>query len=353
MGGNDTVRYAIRSGKKLTFQQFIELAEKHQIADDDLSGLILAGHDQAPPCVQRMLSEGVNKGSRNEALYNITVYLRRAHPDDYEARAKEVNQTAFEKALPPAEAGRTITSAARPDYSYRCEQEPIRSLCNREQCIKRKFGISKQEFDHLAVTNILPEFGGLTKYLSEPVRWDISVDGHVISNISTAQLLEWRIMRELIADHLTRIVPVIKPVEWERILGPLMAEARIVEAPDDASITGLIRERLREFASKTDLTRRGENIEDRKALIRGLPVVQFLDGERMVVFRGQDFVNYLKRTKSEELKGINLWFAVKKLGVQHNKMRAGDHNINVWYIPVSEIMKDKAEVESPEFKTDL
>ena len=133
----------------------------------------------------------------------------------------------------------------------------------------------------------------------------------------------------------------------------MMQEARIVEAPDDASVNGIIRDRLREFAAKTDLHNRGEDAKDRDGLLRGLPVVQKIDGERCVLFRGQDFVNYLKRTKSEELKGANLFFAVKELGVSHRKVRIGaKESCNVWYLPVRAVVIDLA-LEPVKFKTDL
>ena len=158
-------------------------------------------------------------------------------------------------------------------------------------------------------------------------------------------------MRELIAERLTKLVPKIKDAEWERLLQPLMETARIVEAPDDASISGVARERLREFVSKCDLMNRGENADERKALLRGLPHVIKIDGDRCVCFRGQDFVAYLKRTRSEELKGANLWFAIKSLGVFQHKVRAGESSINVWCLPVRTLTMEA--IEAPEFKPDL
>lgn len=353
LGGNDTVRYAVKGGKKLTLQQFIEAAEKVWLTADDMSGLMAAGHEQAPPCIQKLLANGAAVGNRNEALFNITVYLRKAFPNDFEGRAKEINGLVFTKPLPQAETNRTINSAARPDYTYRCGEEPIRSLCDRTTCLNRKFGITKAEADTIVAMQTLPAFSGLTKYLSEPVRWELKIDGCRVTNVSTQQLLEWKCMRELIAEKLTRVVPLIKNNEWERVLSPMMADARIVDTPDDASVAGVVRERLREFASKTNLTSKGEDPADRRALSRGLPVVQVVDGIRQVVFRAQDFINYLKRTRSEELKGVNLWFAVRDLGVQHVRMRAGESNINVWFIPVDELTKNRDEATIPKFESDL
>lgn len=352
LGGNDTIRYAVRDGKRLTLQEFLSLAESLRTDERELRGFAMTEHSEAPPCVQRMMVQGVPQGHRNEALYHITVYLRKAFPDSFETKGWEINSTVFSKPLPRGEAMRTINSAGKPDYGYRCNEEPMRSLCDRDTCLRRKFGITSADLDRMNAVESLPEFKDLVKYLSEPVRWEITIDGVKVTNISTEQLLEFRAMRMIIAERLTRVVPSLKPAEWERILGPLMKDARVIEAPDDASVSGVIRDRLREFAAKTDLRSRGENPEDRKALLRGMPIVYKVNGERCVVFRAQDFINYLKRMKSEELKGVNLWFAIKGIGVGHTKMRAGDENINVWYIPVKSVLS-AMDIESPEFRSEL
>jgi TOTE conflict system primase-like protein len=354
LGADATNRYAYRDGKKLKLDEFLTYAEKNRATEADLNTASIAGHENAPPCVQKMMMLGVDTGHRNEAMYQTVIYLKKAYPEAFEAQAVALNAVIFAKPLARSELMRTIGSASRPSYSFRCGEEPAHSLCDRDLCVTRKFGINRNEFDLLNTQATLPEFTELTKYLSEPVRWEMKIGGKLVTNVSTQALLDWKIMREFIAERLTRVVPKIKDVEWERILTPIMANARIVEAPDDASVAGTIRERLREFASKADLTSKGEDTDERRALLRGLPCVQVMDGERMVVWRAQDFVNYLKRTKSEELKGVNLWFAIKDLGVGATKIRVGERDsARVWYVPVKEVVGDAGKVEAPKFKSKL
>lgn len=353
LGGDETIRYAFKGGKKLTLEEFLHHAERSRVTEDEFRALLTADLSDAPPCVQKMFQQGVASGNRNEALYTITVYLRKSDPENVEKRALEANAAVFAKPLPRPEAARTVASASRPDYRYRCNEEPNRSLCDRDTCVKRKFGISKDEHELLNAVGALPLFSELRKYLTEPVRWELVIDGVKVANIPTDDLLDFRRVRELIAERLTKVVPMIKNVEWERILQPLMQTAVVIEAPDDASVTGVIRSRLVEFASKTELNKRDTPVKDRIALVRGLPIVIQQDGEACVAFRAQDFISFLKRTKSEELKGTNLWFAVRELGVGHTKVRAGDHNLNVWYMPVAEILKGKQDVEPTKFNPGL
>ena len=350
LNADKTVRYAFHNGKKLTLAEFVELAEAKRAAEKDLVGTALGDHSDAPPCVQRMMSEGVASGYRNEALFNITVYYRKKSPETAEASAVEANASIFAKPLGRAEMSRTISSAQRPDYAYRCGEEPLRSLCNRPVCVTLAYGVGAGA-DGADVAQHLPPFSSLIKYMSEPMRWEMTVGTVRITNISTDVLMEWRHIRVLIAERLTRVVPMIKNTEWERILQPLMETAQIVDTPDDASVPGVIRDRLREFAAKTDMMNRGESMDDRGALLRGVPVVQVMEGIRQVVFRAQDFINYLKRTRTEDLKGVNLWFAVKDIGVQHSRIRVGKHHVNVWHIPVTAVQVDAP--EAPEFKSEL
>lgn len=349
-----TDRYAVVDGEKLGLDKFLDHAESIKVDKIAIRSLMVMDHPDAPPCIQAILSRGAAEGHRNEAMYNVVVYLRKVDPATAPAIATRANQFIFAKALPKAELTRTIASAMKPDYGYRCGEEVIKQHCNRELCLQRRFGITPDEAEHNEKHGSLPVFGSLIKYLTEPVRWELVIDGVRVFNISTPDLLDWRFIRQLIADRLTRVVPMIKPSEWERVLAPLMETARIVEAPDDASVNGVIRDRLREFAAKADLANHGEDKADRKALLRGMPVVQKMDGDRCVMFRGQDFVSFLKRTKTEELKGVNLWFAVQELGVVHKKVRIGGEkdSCNVWYLPVKAVIQDLA-AEPVDFNTEL
>lgn len=353
-GGDDTNRYCVDNTKRLSTQDFVLLAEKKRMTSASIKLAMIEGHEEAPPCLQRMMVEGVPGGQRNEALYNFVTYLKKAFPDSVTEEAKQINFSVFDKPIGSSEFTRTVNSASRPECRYRCHEEPMRSYCDRETCQTRKYGIGKDEYDALSAAADLPKFTDLIKYVSEPVLWEMKIDGRTVAAIPTSKLLDWRIMREIIAEKLTKVVPLVKPQEWERILQPLMAEARIVETPDDASIAGVIRERLREFASKTDLTNKGQNIDDRRAMLRGLPCVQEYQGERVVMFRQMDLIAFLKRSKSEELKGIHLWMAVKELGLDHAKLRVGGNaNINVWYLPVREVLNDRGSPEAPDYKSEL
>lgn len=336
MGGAATERYCVRGGRKLSLPEFLDHAEKTRTTWADIVTLMMSEHVEAPPCIQRMMVDGVERGRRNEAMYNTVVYLKKLDGDDYSLRARELNKIMFEHPLAPAELSRTITSAAKPDYKYRCNEEPIKSLCNRELCLKRKYGITTKELERVDAQSALPMFSDLVQVATEPPRWELTIEGkHIVRGLTSTELLDFKNLRIAIMDRLMKVVPAIKPAEWERVLAQLMENVRRVEAPDDASPAGIVREKLRDFVGKIDLTsKKGIDTSERKALFRGMPVVQSYEGQRMVMFRGSDFTAYLKRTKSEQLRDINLWMAIRALGATHIKLRVGDRTPHVWCVPV-------------------
>jgi hypothetical protein len=328
------LRYCFEGGQKVPFAYFLSLAESRRVKPAILIEKTDGEHGEAPPCIQRMLVDGVGRGHRNEALYNLVIYFKKAFPETWKDRAFDANARIFEKPLVHSEAKRTITSASRREYRYKCKEEPCRSLCNSSLCVKRKFGITPEEKGELELGKP-PEFGKLEKYTTEPVRWVLYVDDTPVT-LATHELMDYKAVRRAVADNLTKIIAPMKNDKWEATLCSLMEKAIILEAPEEASAYGFIRERLFEFFGRADLSSGGEDITERRALLLGSPVVQKVDGKRVVYFRGSDFIDFLKKNRSEELKGSNLWMALRKVGVEHAKLRVESSVISVWFAPLND-----------------
>jgi hypothetical protein len=347
-----TNRYAVEQAGKLTLDLFVTLAESSKTTVNGLERLRSGDHSEAPPCVQRMLSEGVPEGHRNMALHTIGLYFKKKNPDTFRDAVYDVNSNNMMNPLPHAEVRKVVGSLTKRDYRYKCGEEPMHSFCDRGLCVKRQFGISKNELEELDSEDMLPEFSGLVQYTTQPVRWSVSVDGTKIDNVGTEDLYNYRRMQILIAENMRKVAPPISAKRWTKILSDLMAECQIEEAPEDASVGGIIAAKLREFINRVDLSDREPDPSDRNGLLMGMPVLTQVDGYRAVLFRGSDFVAYLKRTRSEELKGPNLWFVLKNdLNLKDVRVRAGKSITRAWVIPVSEddeiLFKDVA--VGPEF----
>lgn len=370
--GNDGNRYALDdSGNKATLEWFLNTAEASRIPPEAVSEAVDSAHSGAPPCIQRLLSEGVPSGARNEALYNITVYLKRANPNTYLDDALDINSTVFESPLPTAEAKRTIKSASRRDYKYRCSIEPLKSLCNSSVCVKREFGITPNEFNEMEAEYSLPNFSGVIKYSTDPVKWGLCITKKdhngdtvevIVNNLPTEVLYNFEALRMRITEVLTIGVPSITKRNWERRLLPMIAGCRLFELPRDASVSGIIVSRLKEFLDKVNFNVQDEQ-KEREKILRGIPCVMDVshspDGKssnhiRAIVFRGMDFMKYLKSVKSEEVKGSNLWFILNNVSdfpVHHTRISVNNKKMSVWYVPLDNY--SRADHPAPNITTEF
>ncbi|GEM_PF-3779184 len=105
-----------------------------------------------PPCVQRMILEGVKEGARNVALFNFGIYAKLKYGDDYDDHVDDFNRDNIDSSLRRTEVTKVIQSLARKEYAYQCDQEPCASLCNRGLCKRQKYGVGNlQEVEEDAV----------------------------------------------------------------------------------------------------------------------------------------------------------------------------------------------------------
>jgi hypothetical protein len=324
----------VENGQPISLELFLATAESRAVNSYQLDQLYSNEHSEAPPCIAMGITEGITEGSRNDFTYNLTLYMRKKFPEDFRDRIYDMNSQIFETPLPFNEIKKVVSSASRRDYRYKCSSEPCKSMCDRKACLTRKFGITQDQSDEMDAEFEVPVFTDLVKYDTNPVRWELTVEGRTIM-FASEELMDWRIIKLRCMERLQRILPNLKNDRWHKMLKTMMATCRIESAPEDASVDGIIKAQLIDYIRKTDLSSEGTDVADRKNLFRGIPVVQEdqdIPGVRYVYFRGQDFVTHLKRSKTEELKGVNLWFALRKMGVQHGRLRVEDKAPSIWYI---------------------
>ncbi len=357
-GGNKTNRYAIsidQTGKeeKLSVEAFLDLAESVSLRKEDVEELLYEEYGDAPPCLQHIIEHGIESGSRNEALYNLTIYMKRKYPDSFRDKLLDLNAVIFDRPLPAREARATIASASRKDYKYRCSESPCRDHCNLELCITREFGIDESDADQVGITEF---FSGLKKFDTDPVQWEITVKG-VRVQVKTGTLMDYRRLMEAVAEAATIVLPTMKNQEWLRILAELMAEAEHVEAPDEAKVGGLLMAKLGEFIRRAHVVR-GETVEEkregRKALLRGAPIVD-VDGagQLRVYFRGKDFIEFLKRSRQGTISSASVWMTVKENGVKSDRLRVGKSIVAVWSMPVEADEYNQFTLKIPRFEQEF
>lgn len=346
----NTKRYAVENGFQLPLELFLTLAESKAVTSFDLDTMHGNEHADAPPCIAQGITEGIDSGSRNEFAYNLTIYMKKRFPEDFKDRVYNMNASVFKEPMPFVELKKVVMSAGRRDYRYKCSTEPCKSMCDSKTCITRKYGITQDQSDEMDAESRLPGFSALSKYETNPVQWELTVEGQIIE-LTTEELMDWRLVRNRLIEKLMRMVPLIKNEKWHKLLEQLIAGCRVCTAPEDASTDGIVKSQLIEFMRKADLEDPGTDLDRRKELFRGLPVVQLMPEGRRVLFRGQDFVSFLKRNKTEELRGVKLWFTLKKIGVRHARFRCDGKTPTLWYMELDE--EHKLNIDSPDFTPEI
>lgn len=347
----DCGRYAVEGGRRVTLEHFLDIAESKRVSAAMLVERGADEHAEAPPCIQKIIANGVGHGQRNEAMFNLCVYLKQAFPETWKDKAYDLNARVFEEPLPHLEARKSIASAGRRDYRYRCKEEPCRSNCKSHLCVTRRFGISTEE-KHEMEMGEHPEFGPLEKVSTEPPRWMLYVDGVKVT-MSTNDMMDYRSVRVAVADRLTRLLPPMKNEKWQVILHGLMKTAIEHDAPIEASASGAVIAKLVEFLARGDMERDGNDKRDLENLLHGVPVVaKDEDGRKVVYFRAQDFTDFLKRTKSEDIKGPNLWVTMREAGIGHTRIRATkDCQLSVWVAPYT--MVNRSGFSEPRVESEI
>lgn len=334
-----TDRYAIIQGKKSTLEQFLNYAESLTIDNTMLLELGSEIHRDAPPCIEKMLKERLDEGNRNIALYSFSVYTKKAFPENWHTLVYKFNSDNFAEPLKHDEVTKVINSVDRGEnYKYKCNEEPCKSRCDSSRCVMRKWGITPTERSELMMST-LPEFGKLKKYLMDPVRYELEIEGKKLM-LSSEELLNFYKFRRVIFEQLDRVIKMIKPEVWLDIVDGMIKKVELVEVPDDASRNGLIRSLLLEYIKQANLKDSGKDIEKRKLLVSGHPVVQEMtentvgDKKRYVLFKGVDFRKSIQSKRLGNLIGTDIWMSIKDMGVRSFTVRDKDRVIKVWGVPL-------------------
>ena len=328
-----TDRYAVQLGKKLSFSDFLDLAERMK---QDREDILIAGDldlDGAPPCLERIWKEGAPVGTRDNTLVAFgTFFKKQGIPDLYMALMKVNKQPGVmsPRSLVDADVKKVANSLKKRDYRYRCNESPVCDLCDSATCKTRKFGITEtptQEYGS-------GRFGSLQKLLTIPPRWGLAVNDKVV-DLTTEELMSYRMIRMRTVELLSVMLPPKKEEDWLVEVGDMMASCTEIEAPDDATVSAMVLSMLAEFTATAEDKAHSSHRQD---ILRGIPALtQSATGADVVAFRSQDFLAYLRRKKVGVEKAQEVWNIVRKMGCTHERLYIQGVRTLVWMKPVSPI----------------
>ena len=336
------LRYAIKDdGTSATLDEFLELYEQYKQTPEQIASLQLGDVKKeepmmdGPPCLQILASKKIAEGGRNNGLFNLGVYLRKAYPDSWETEILTYNMQYLEPPLPLSEVNIVAKQLERKDYAYKCSDAPINAYCNKTLCLTRKHGVGA------AVQGAV--IANLRKYNSIPPVWFVDVNGEPLE-MDTDALLNQAVFQRSCMEQLNFMPRSVSKIIWENRIGALVQEMKenesaIIDVAQDASVSGQFYDHLEEFCQHM------QQAEDKEEILLKRP---WTDEEtKITYFRLKDFEAHLKRNKFFEYKSHKIAQRLRDIGGTSTLLRIKGRPVRLWQIPSFDAVE--VELPAPEF----
>lgn len=340
-GGDRTMRYAFKDdGEAATLEEFYALYEQHAQGTDlkfpeepkQPENPIKDG----PPCLQALCAQGVPEGTRNNALFGMGVYLKKAHPGTWDNLLVEYNIKYVSPPLPNNELQLIIRQLNKKDYRYKCKDAPLNSFCNSGLCRTRKHGIGAHGPDS-------PQLSALSKYNSEPPLWFMDVNGRRIE-LDTESLFNQSAFQKSCMERINVLPPTLRKTDWEQVLAALLAEMveteQITEASEDTTVTGRFNDLLEEFCTHL------QQAMDRDEILLGRPWTN--EDEGRTYFRMKDLEAHLLRNNFKGMTAPRMAQRLRDISGEPISLFLKNRATRCWRIPRFE--KQDSPFKTPEQK---
>lgn len=314
-------RFAIKNEKKVSLEIFLDWAEEIKVSYNTLLNFKIEQDEileDGPPCLNYILCSGIPKGTRNNTLFNIGVYLKKRYPDNYQEKLEEANYKYLSDPLSSTEVQGLIKSSKRKDYFYQCKSAPINAYCDVNKCRSKKYGISNDSY--------LPEFGELRKLEVSPPIWylDVSIEEKTVTLELTTEELQQPFKFQKKCMELLHAMPSLpKQAEWSTIINKLFETMKVIAMPFGSDDRTRLIELLEKFCTGR------AKAKNKDELLLGKP---FDDGE-FTYFRMSDFYDFLIRNNFNEYKINKVSGLIKNnklLQASHGRSNIKGKNVN-WY----------------------
>jgi hypothetical protein len=332
-----TLRYALNpDGTAATLEEFFKLYEdnvqetlkppkKKKVENDLLK--------DGPPCLQALCAQGFPEGTRNNGLFSLGIFLKKAFPEKWEDKLLEFNMKFFQPPLGIQELQVVSQQLQKKDYKYKCKDEPIKSFCNSSLCRARKYGIGGDGPDS-------PQLASLSKYNSEPPLWFLDVNGKRVE-LETDNLFNQLNFQRACMERLNVLPPTMKKPDWESLINELLTEMveleQITEASEDTKISGRFMDLVEEFTTHLQ-----QGIE-REEILLGRVWTDEENGE--VFFRIKDLEAHLKRSNFSGLSLPKISQRLRDMGAVPTSLSLKGRTTRLWKMPVFE--KQDTTFDSP------
>lgn len=274
-----------------------------------------------PPCLQFLETQGgFPDGGKRNGMFDVAIYLQKRYGDQWKDHFPEYNNLANLRPEELVEIQRSVDR--RGNYSYKCSDSPINVVCQKAECLRRRYGIGGKGGEETADV----EFSGVTKYdpgneFDEPW-WALEVNGHRIS-VAHKEFLSKSEFNRVCLARINRVPVRVNADQWLRMVETLAQSAEIVPIPEGGTPTGQLLAVVAEFLTQQGRARERDEINLHKP---------YYDKDR-VYFRPASLVRWLAdrgRQPGEQ----KLWAILNGRGTMVESWDLGDgQQLEVWSMP--------------------
>ena len=321
-GGVRGLRYTFEAGgNAASLESFYSIYDEWAQTREQIESIKIKGKVQdkeafkdGPPCLNRLAEEGFGEGSRNNALFNIAVFCKKAFYG-WENKVGEYNQKYMTPPLTYNEVQTVIKSVGKKQYeNYRCKDQPICGVCNAAKCRTKKFGVGYDEEQ-------MPELGQLSKICSTPSQYFLDVDGKRVE-LTKEQLHNANLFSIEVMDKAGVVIASIpKGPDWREIyLKTLFATMQEIEPLKSLDPKEMLIHLLQEFTVNRTQARTRDDILSKMAWTDE-------DGS-FCYFRMDDFFAFCKRNNWEldKTKTGNLLKSLDKIFEKEVRLKVKNQN---------------------------
>ena len=336
------LRYAFKDdGTSATLKEFFSLYDQYVQTPEEIIKLQILENGKknflqdGPPCLQILCANKISEGGRNNGLFNLGVYLRKAYPDSWESEILNYNMKYLHPPLPLNEVNIVAKQLERKDYAYKCTDAPINAHCNKELCQTRKFGVGA------AVQGA--SIANLRKYNSTPPVWFMDVNGEPLE-LDTDALQSQALFQKTCMEQLNFMPRSLSRINWENRISALLTEMRqnesaIIEVSQDASTKGQFYDYLEEFC------RHLQQAQDKEEILLKKPWTD--EDKNITYFRLKDFENFLKKNKFFEFKSHKIAQRLRDINGESIVLKIKNRSVRVWSIPSFDVAD--VDISAPDF----
>ena len=317
-------RVAVVQGRDLSLADFLALVHAREITPQDLEGAVEQadqGDKKMPPCIEIMERMGCHEGGRSNTLFHVGVYLKRRYPDDWAEHLHEWNKDHCEPPMKFNEVQVIIGSVDRKTYQYKCNDEPMKSLCDKSLCLRREFGIGNagdEAYADLPITS-------LVRLLTEPVTWIVGIEGARIK-CTTQQLSSFAQFQMRVMEEIVEMLPGRSPKQWSSEIAALMKDCTDEQVPAPITERGQIENTYYDWCAMN------VPVMDQKDYVsRGLP---YYDRDTdAILFKGMSFITHLTNQLPNRVDVAVAWDTIKALGGKEINSKVYGKEIKLWSVP--------------------